>query len=627
MRVRAHNPETPPNEQNCRYPLARGLFCGIFKKAKRCKKQCKQKNPADDVEVVRYSIVEDDARRRPAQNPCATCGFGVPPNPPGHASSRERWKWAMSQVGRPIANPGGCPTCGNGRSSAALRNPVGGAPETGVPPAPLPSQDRCGPGYVTDTRWIPGYGMVYGCYPVPPSATPNPPVENCPGGVICGWNANGTPICAQSVSDCGTLTGGGSAASGMSAGRIGYSGHATAPMTAAQMLSQRRMRRATASAIRQNGQLAAPERVRNCCDGPLALALAASDPFRQQNPNGFSAFPLRGIDPTFPGNATEAPLWSRMANPGGHGGGVHGGGGGGGRTWSTWWSPPGGYGPMWWRTPSTPAVQIPFGVLPPSVPTPWIPAPNPGWLAVAGAALLGAAAGAGASCLPRAIRYAETADQFSSTRAIIRFHPCGGAKRFEGLVTRTFKDGSSPLTFGPERFELFEEAAGWANEQAAHPLFQIAPPSTGPVTTSFVPNPRAVPRATLMFPPMRIDARAPKMRNRNPLLHNPGVWPPASAHSQFAPLPPQWFYHAGVSTAGAPYAAQIPFAAPGPPPGVFGRGAFCYNDRDCSKNEYCHSGVCVPEPWSRGVGVTSNPTHNAQMQALTVPLAPGVALR
>lgn len=39
-------------------------------------------------------------------------------------------------------------------------------------------------------------------------STRSRPVEQCPGGVICGWDAQGSPICAKSVSQCGTLTSG-----------------------------------------------------------------------------------------------------------------------------------------------------------------------------------------------------------------------------------------------------------------------------------------------------------------------------------------------------------------------------------------------------------------------------------
>ena len=55
------------------------------------------------------------AASNPDENPCQTCGVGVPPNPPGNATSRERHAWAASQIRQP--NPG--PEMVTGPMSAA----------------------------------------------------------------------------------------------------------------------------------------------------------------------------------------------------------------------------------------------------------------------------------------------------------------------------------------------------------------------------------------------------------------------------------------------------------------------------------------------------------------------------
>ncbi len=128
---------------------------------------------------------------------------------------------------------------------------------------------------------------------------------------------------------------------------------------------------------------------------------------------------------------------------------------------------------------------------------------------------------------------------------------------------------------------------------------------------------------------------APKFRNRNRgvaqararLSNPPPIFPGPGAHSQFAPLPPQWFYYTSPSTAGAPQAPGIQVAAPGPPPGVFGQGGRCYNDRDCREDEYCHGGICLPKPWSgqqQGI-IQPNPGRQVGAQEWAMGLAPNPA--
>ncbi len=152
MKTRATNPAPTPGNADS---VVRGIFCGIFKNAKRCKRQPGQPrpNPAPG-RPVRYEVVvhEGDAtgtaavnpESNPKSNPCSTCGFGVPPNPPGNASSRERRAWAMSQIGSvPMANPGPCPTCGRDH------DPGQGQAKT---PAPLcPGKIRCAEGTGVDS--------------------------------------------------------------------------------------------------------------------------------------------------------------------------------------------------------------------------------------------------------------------------------------------------------------------------------------------------------------------------------------------------------------------------------------------------------------------------------------------
>jgi len=98
-----------------------------------------------------------------------------------------------------------------------------------------------------------------------------------------------------------------------------------------------------------------------------------------------------------------------------------------------------------------------------------------------------------------------------------------------------------------------------------------------------------------------VTAPMPNVRTRKHRRYNPDppIFPGPGAHSKFAPLPPQWFYYQQPTTMGAPYEGMIPAAAPGPPPGVYGRGGQCYSDRDCRpETEYCHQGICLPKPWS-----------------------------
>ncbi len=174
-------------------------------------------------------------------------------------------------------------------------------------------------------------------------------------------------------------------------------------------------------------------------------------------------------------------------------------------------------------------------------------------------------------------------------------------------------------------------------------------------------NPSANPQGTgqVLLDPYYTTRGAPKMRTRNrgvrqvqARLANPApVYPGPGAHSPTAPLPPQWFYYTSASTAGAPQAPGIQVASPGPPPGIYGRGGQCYNDRDCRENEYCHGGICLPKPWAgQATGIIEpNPSpwvvtlptkkhHGAParrgirrnpegMVSLTQPLAPGFQLR
>jgi hypothetical protein len=161
----------------------------------------------------------------------------------------------------------------------------------------------------------------------------------------------------------------------------------------------------------------------------------------------------------------------------------------------------------------------------------------------------------------------------------------------------------------------------------------------------------------VLLDPYHTTRAAPRFRTRNPgvyrvkeRLANPApVYPGPGAHSPTAPLPPQWFYYTSASTAGAPAAPGVQVASPGPPPGVYGRGGQCYNDRDCRENEYCHGGICLPKPWAgQATGiiepnpspwVVTFPTKKALagrpgrrrnpegMVSLTQPLAPGFQLR
>lgn len=681
MKARAHNPGNPPARQqnargdkNCRYPIARGIFCGVFKRAKRCKRPCKQRrtNPDGDLSYVIYEGKRPaptsgplGTRRNPAENPsenpCTTCGFGVPPNPPGNASSRERWAWAMSQVGRPIVNPGGvCPVCGRVCPFAeAAQNPG--------------------------------------------------PVDRCPGQVICSED----PLtCADTVSQCVSAgaqaqtqyhpwgPGGGQSlvtgtpvttTRGVSP-MVGAMRPATtgAPSTGAQMLMGRRQRRAAKHQLAMAGAVANPERVRNLSIGPTLRALQASHfvpaarPQQQQSINY----------PPIPNPTVSAH------NP--RGSGARRGGG-----FQPYWSI-GGYGPWYWRTRSTPAVGYPPAVgwgAPPSVgvtpawgPAPWgsfqyqggfwpwngsapypgryrnasdvrLTAPtklaghgwhrfvrikNPGALAttflVAGAGLLGAAAGAGAvgyaACQPRTWHNHFIENGNRKLRLEVQEYPCAqDGLPYETKVTEYFGEDEPELSFGPQKTETYEGAIAWASEKSAFDWSTALAQSAARTDAGLkgqngvVQNPGAVPHAGLVMPSMEIS-RAPKRRLRNAgvaqararLQNPPPIYPGPGALS--GPLPPQWFYYQSPSTAGAPPAPGISVAAPGPPPGVFGLGATCYNDRDCREDEYCHGGVCVRSPWDTGAGPTKpgsklgNPLMNpAQMQSMSVPLAPGLALR
>ena len=677
MKTRATNPAPTPGNADS---VVRGIFCGIFKNAKRCKRQPGQPrpNPAPG-RPVRYEVVvhEGDAtgtaavnpESNPKSNPCSTCGFGVPPNPPGNASSRERRAWAMSQIGSvPMANPGPCPTCGRDHD--------------------------------------PGQGQAKNPEPL------------CPGQIRC---ADGT--CVDSVANCDSVA----AAPAQTTWGLGGGQNLVVgpPSSGAQMLSNRRQRRAAKIAMGQAGILPTPERLRNPAVGPLLLALRAVNyipgpPVQGGAPipgiGGMGAvgitpaagpapwgsfqyqggfWPWNGSAPS-PGRYTNAgepsmqiiqpqpqqnPHSAREANA---------------RTGSTYWGGSG-FGPPWQhRTPSTPAVgpqggpgwtgaapwsSYPYsgvirdGRLVNAAPNPaQNPARNPGWLALGltalGGTVVGGILGAGgvayAACQPRDIQnYGHGLEQGRSVNLLIVEFPCVGdeplagvpkgrtGKRFEVTVEQTF-EGEPPITFGPQGFDTYESAVAWASEQGGvnfqevltegaklweDPEGGVAPPAQNPggyVTLDTHQRPQRVQQnATLLMPTFQV-ARAPKTRTRNAHVHAtrqrlsnpaPGVFPGPGAHSPTAPLPPQWYQYQGASTAGAPQAPGIQVASPGPPPGVFGQGAACYNDRDCRDNEYCHGGLCVPDPWS-GAASRQRPAQNpAQMQSMSVPLAPGMALR
>ena len=216
-------------------------------------------------------------RRARASNPCSTCGFGVPPNPAGNASSRERRAWAMSQIGTtPMANPcnGVCPECGDQHNPRPLTpqeaskvgggtfNPRRAAPAQWTGTCPPEQPFRCRNGQcVTDSTFCsdkhvarplrlrnpynPGGG---GCYPGP---------QPCDEGrEACSYSHYGVLKAGCRHSDTFQIPD--SSPTGASPGPS----YATAMLTRASPMAARQSRRSRKYALALAGQVATPERVR-----------------------------------------------------------------------------------------------------------------------------------------------------------------------------------------------------------------------------------------------------------------------------------------------------------------------------------------------------------------------------
>lgn len=561
-------------------------------------------------------------------NPCSTCGLGVPPNPPGNASSRERRAWAMSQVGR-IPNPGPDP---RGPASAAQLL-MGRRQKRATKLALGMRGELATPERITNCCDIGPLALALRASTSPSSypnlyesnPAPNPGAvywgSGAPGWQNWGWRPRSAPAVSEDQywhpwryppqSNPGWLLGLGAGIVGAAAGAAAncYPRVLTDSMyTTADGLETklrisfapcgRGASRYEAIIARRNVQIAPagnPPR-RPWRGGQLLERLreqrlqqeAATAPAPIPAPTALPPGAIEMMGPVYFGSYIEALNWADAQTG------------------------------IAWREQLTQNATI-------MNEGPSTPQSNPGWMLGIGAGLVGAAAGAFANCWPRVIADRTfTSPEGRRMSLRIRFAPCGTSQRFEATVTPRADSGMTTSVAGPMHFSTYEEALAWADEQSGLSWSRLLERKGIAQPTEPAGNPSrqfqyTVQQSDLLrsnptcMRPARAVARA------NIRAANPGVWPPASAHSPFAPLPPRWFYYQSPSTAGAPPAPGVPVAAPGPPPGVWGRGNLCYADRDCGPNAYCDGGVCVTKPWA-------NPAPNpVQMQSITVPLAPGFA--
>jgi hypothetical protein len=415
----------------------------------------------------------------PLDNPCTTCGFGVPKTPQGPMSSRDRHAWALQQVGRPMINP------------AASR----------VAPSPPP-----------------------------PCESAEKPVQVAPGMIRCGHYYSGTcPPRYKHVGDYG----------GQPVCRPPDPGkeRSRRPSIMKRIIARFRnpavqvaTTRPTKVALRPQSVTtsksittrAVPTQPRGACDPPCAP--------HQHCVAGSCISDIR--DPKF---AVPSPPRARVLATGPYSAGVL---------------------PL-------PVASCPEGCMYRSD--------------------LKCCQGPG-----------EPACQCSTgTKETLTSRTNPGDPR-----TRNCNDGATLLALqasAPNPWTTWWGAGAgpWsyrtpsspAVPQGAWPYYGNVWPWNG--VNAPMPNPGPTPRQ------LRRQAKLARFNPDKPVFPGPG------AHSEFAPLPPQWFYHVAPTTMGAPAAGQIPAAAPGPPPGVFGQGGRCYADRDCQPDtEYCHEGICVPKPWS-----------------------------
>lgn len=575
-------------------------------------------------------------RHNPDDNPCTTCGFGVPPNPPGHARARDRVAWGMSQVGTPVVNPKlPPPMCGPGKQIVQIVADVfrcvlpfsglcppryfykGKYHELPVCSPPDPTRERARPRGLRP-RFDRAFSRLHarllrnpvvrlgaGLSPTPPvkvslgaqsvtqrkdapRAAPVQPrgggcdqvfVEcrhkvHCPKGQICSHDC-------ECVDKPTTITAGGGRGN---------------PVLATGPYSMAAVARGTPSTPRGGLCFSCPNNW--CCPSPC--------PYR---PDGTQA------------NCPD-PRSTLATRPGGRG------------------NPerccPGTVcrGDKVIKcchnctcVRSVTECDLPSGVTSkPGVPSPLTPAPLPDMRAPPPPPEL-----------------------------------VGRHVRPLGTLRTTNPNGPMILALGPHsqsrvgvprppttpRMVFWRDCSSWCNEKYQHawqfhewddcvdncreqwawwPGRGKGNPTPNPWTTWWgpglggpwgyrPPSAPAVPWGAWSYygnvwpwngiaaPMPNPCPPTPKQQRRQAKLDmlNPDtpIFPGPGAHSKFAPLPPQWFYHQRPTTMGAPYAGQIPTAAPGPPPGVFGRGGRCYSDLDCKADtEYCHMGICLPKPWS-----------------------------